>query len=175
MVMNGEKSGPGRGLLLAGLAVMTLIIIAGMKYFVNDDSSAVQQQPAASQQQLFKDEEGQAPPPPGLAPSRSESSSGGGLDMFSKTNAGYYGEDASTPVAGAPADSAPEVKRSTAAAVRKTAAKQQPKGTVIPRMQAPKPFGSAAQTEVTPHSPGQGMPDISNMLKQAQQQQQSGN
>lgn len=169
------RKGQGRVMMVAGLALATAALVIGMKYFMSDDSAAVPQQPAA-QQQLFKD---QAPgePPPGLAPAaRSESSSGGALDMFSKTNAGYYGEDTSTPVAGAPADSTPEVRRSTHTAVKKSAAKQQPKGTVIPRMQAPKAFGTASPTSVAPHSAGQGMPDISNMLKQAQEQQKnSGN
>jgi hypothetical protein len=162
-----ERKGQARGLLLAGLAVLTLALLMGMKYFMRDDTAAGSEKPA-ERQQLFQ-EPAAGQPPPGLNPAaRSESSgSGGGLDMFSKTNAGYYGADASTAAAAAPA-AAPEVKKSTAPAAVKAAAAK-PKGTVIPRMK-PSSLGTVTPGNVSAHGAGQGMPDISGMLKQAQQQ-----
>jgi len=154
-------------MLLAGIVVVTLALVLGIKMFMGDNSSAVSEQPA-ERQQVFN-EPAADKPPPGLNPAaRSESSeSGGGLDMFSKTNAGYYGEEESTAAAAGQKAAEPEVRKSTAPAARKTAAAK-PKGTVIPRLHSS--LGTIAPGNVSPHSAGQGMPDISGMMKQAQEQ-----
>lgn len=152
------------GLLLAGIAVLTLVLVAGIKFFMSDDTASLPEQPA-QREQLFKE----PPPPQGLNPAaRSETGSGGGLDMFSKTNAGYYGEEASTGPAVAQDAAAPEVRKSTAAALRKAPAKARKKGTVIPRMKSGG-FGAISPTNVAPGGAGQNMPDLSGILKQAQQ------
>lgn len=159
-----EPKKQSRGLLLAAMAVITLALVAGIKFIMSDDTSSVPEQPA-QREQLFKD----PPPPQGLNPAaRSETGSGGGLDMFSKTNAGYYGEEASTAPAAAQGATAPEVRKSTAAAARKPAPKTRKRGTVIPRMKSTS-FGTVSPTNVAPGGAGQNMPDLSGMLKQAQQ------
>lgn len=161
-----ERKGHGAGLLLACLAALTLALVLGIKFFMSDDTPEVSGQPAAKQE-LFN-EPAAGGTPPGLNPAaRSENGSGGGLDMFSKTNAGYYGEEASTAAAAAQKPAGPEVRKSTASAAGKTAAK--PKGTVIPRMK-PSTLGAVSPNNVSPHGAGQGMPDISGMLKQAREQ-----
>jgi hypothetical protein len=139
----------------------------GMKYFMSDDTAAGAEKPA-ERQPLFQEQPAAGQPPQGLNPAaRSESGSGGGLDMFSKTNAGYYGADESTAAAAAPA-AVPEVRKSTPTGAAKAAAPK-PKGTVIPRMK-PSSLGTVTPGNVSAHGAGQGMPDISGMLKQAQQQ-----
>lgn len=153
-----------KGLLLAALAALTLALFFGIKFFMSEDtsSSAFQQDGG---QELFKGEQRI----PGNNPAaRSETGSGGGLDMFSKTNAGYYGAEESTGTAEAPAAQAPAAKRAASPAARK-AGTAKPKGTVIPRLKAAS-FGNVSPTSVAPGKAGQGMPDISGMLKQAQQQ-----
>lgn len=153
-----------KGLLLAALAALTLALLFGIRFFMSDDTSAgVFQQ--EGKQELFKDELQR--PPGGNPAARSEAGSGGGLDMFSKTNAGYYGEEESTGTAQAPAAGAPAAKKAAAPAARKAAAAK-PKATVIPRMKRSS-FGGVSPTNVAPGGAGQGMPDISGMLKQAQQ------
>ena len=153
-----------KGPLLAAIAAITLALVAGIKFFMSDDISSAPEQPAQGEQ-LFKE----PPPPQGFNPAaRSETGSGGGLDMFSKTNAGYYGEEESTGTAAAQSAAAPEVRKSTAAAVRKTPAKARRKGTVIPRMKSGS-FGAISPTSVAPGGAGQNMPDLSGILKQAQQ------
>lgn len=163
-----ERKGQGRGMLLAVIGALTLALLAGMKFFMTDDTVVTAEAPAAGER-MFGGPAAPAPPP-GLNPaSRPVSAPGSGLDMFSKANAGYYGGEESTAPVAAAAIPAPEVKRSTAPAARKAAAKPLPKGTVIPRMQGSS-FGRTSPTSVTPHGAGQGMPDISGMLKQAQDQ-----
>jgi hypothetical protein len=158
-----ERKGQSHGLLLAGLAVLTLALVMGIKFFMSDDTAQGSEKPA-ERQQLFQEPEA-GKPPPGLNPAaRSETGSGGGLDMFSRTNAGYYGVEEPTAAVKAPA-AVPAVLKSTAAAAGKTPAK--PKGTVIPRMNST--LGAITPANVSAHGAGQGMPDISGMLKQAQE------
>jgi hypothetical protein len=158
-----------RGMLLAVMAALTLALVAGIKFIMSDDTSSLPEQPA-QREQLFKE----PPPPQGLNPAaRSETGSGGGLDMFSKTNAGYYGEEESTATAAAQGAAAPEVRKSTAVAPRKPAAKARKKGTVIPRMKSGS-FGAISPTNVAPGGAGQNMPDLSGMIKQAQQRSGGG-
>jgi hypothetical protein len=91
--------------------------------------------------------------------------------MFSKTNAGYYGEDEEE--AEVPAAPAPKAKtaRTADSAVKKAAAKPKAKTTSIPRMNVT-PFKSITPTSIAPSGAGgqQGMPDLSTIMKQAQEQ-----
>ena len=156
-------------MMLAGIAGLTLALVIVGKLFMSDDTAAVPE-PAVGRQQLFKEPD----TPSGLNPAaRSESSSsGGGLDMFSQTNAGFYGEGKST--AAAEEQAAPAVVRSTKPAAGKAAAgkaaakKAKPKGAVIPRLK-PTSFDKTP-TNVSPGGAKQGMPDISEMMKQMKQQ-----
>lgn len=154
-----------KGLLLAALAALTLALLFGIKFFMSDDTSSGAF-PQEVRQDLFKGDQ----QIPGRNPAaRSETGSGGGLDMFSKTNAGYYGEEESTGTAEAPQAAPRAPKAAAAPAAGKAAGKPKTKSTVIPRMK-PANFGGIAPTNVAPAGAGQGMPDISGMLKQAQQQ-----
>jgi len=159
-----ETKKRSHGLLLAGIAVLTLVLLLGIKFFMSDDTASAPEQPAA-REQLFKEPEA----PQGLNPAlRPQSAANSGLDMFSKTNAGYYGEEESTAPAVAQGAAPPEVRKSTAAAARRAPAKARAKGTVIPRMKSTS-FGGVSPTNVTPGGAGQNMPDLSGILKQAQQ------
>jgi len=163
-----EPKKQSHGLLLAGIAVLTLVLLLGIKFFMSDDTASAPEQPAAKEQ-LFKEPE----PPQGLNPAmRPQSAANSGLDMFSKTNAGYYGEEESTAPAVAQSAAAPEVRKSTVAAARKAPAKTRA-GTVIPRMKSTS-FGGVSPTNVTPGGAGQNMPDLSGILKQAQQRSGGG-
>ncbi|MDA8130115.1 MAG: hypothetical protein M0011_01290 [Elusimicrobia bacterium] len=158
------REGQTRGMLLAGIAVLTVTLLLAMKYFMSDDSAQTQEQPTAAQK-LFS--EPAAAKPPDLKTVQTSVASGGALDMFSKANAGYYGDEGST-AAAAGAEPEPAVRKSTAPAARKAAAKTKPQATVIPRLK-PVSFGGVRPTSVGPAGGGQ-MPDISNMIKQAQQE-----
>jgi len=152
--------------LLAGLAALTLALVLGIKFFMGEDAASVQE-PAPDQGQLFSEQDA-AKPPEGLRTAASPVSGGGsGLEMFSKTNSGYYGVDAATEAAEAQPGTAPEVAKSSPTAVKKTAARMKPKATVIPRMRTSS-LGGITPSNVTPSGQGQ-MPDISAIIKQAQQ------
>ncbi len=150
-------------MMLLGIAGLALALVIVVKLFMSDDTSAVPER-AVERQQLFKE----SAPPPGLNPAaRSESASGGGLNMFSETNAGFYGEGKAT--ATAEEQAGPAVVKSTkSAAVRAAAVKAKPKGAIIPRLK-PTSFDKVSPTNVSPGGAGQSMPDISGMLKRAQQ------
>ena len=165
MVNSNSNSGfpklsPGL-MIFAGL-VLTAILILGIKYFISDDEQA----PAAiKEDKLFKDETEKAP---GFNPAyRPETTSGDSLEIFTKTNTGYSKEESSATARGdAEADQEKTVK--AAKPGRKTAAKRgAAPATVIPKMQTPKAFGSSSGSQ-TPAS-GAVMPDISALMKQAQQ------
>ena len=163
---NGRK-GQARGLLLAGVAALTVILLLAMRYFMSDNA-AQPEEPVPSAGQLFS---GQSEAKPeSLRTSQTSVPSGGALDMFSKANAGLYGEEESTAAAVVPAAGAkaPEVRKSTAPAARKPAAKPKPQATVIPRLK-PVSFGGVKPNAVSPGGAGQ-MPDISSMIKQAQEE-----
>ncbi|MDA8131000.1 MAG: hypothetical protein M0011_05800 [Elusimicrobia bacterium] len=162
-----ERGGQTRGMLLAGIAVLTVGLVLAMKFFMGDDTAQTQEQPPAAGK-LFSEPE--APKPPELKTPQTSVASGGALDMFSKANAGYYGDEESTAAAAGAGTAAPaEVKKSTAAA-RKSGARPKAKApaTVIPRLK-PVSFGGVRPSNVGPASGGQ-MPDISNMIKQAQEE-----
>jgi hypothetical protein len=177
--LTGKKNYTG---LIVVIAALTLALVLGIKFLVGGDGAQAPEQ-APGGEALFRDNG--STQAPGYNPAaRSEAAGGGGgLDMFSKTNAGYYGEDTSTPTAGAqaqPAGTATSVPAATAAAVKTV--KTAPQGTVIPRMQASKAFGTAVPTNIAPTGAGQSMPDISALMKQAEgqarqqvKQQNSGN
>lgn len=171
--MNG-RGGGNRLIIIAAVISLTLAVLAGIKFIMSDSSSDTLPV-AAEPRDIFSDSEEDAPPPPELSPlSRSENPGGGSLDMFSKTNAGYYGEEEST--ATVTSQDAPEPKTAgtaaPAAAKKPAAAKPKPKITSVPRMQMV-PFKSITPTNVAPSNTGgqqQGMPDLSTIMKQAQDQ-----
>jgi hypothetical protein len=170
--LNGR--GQSRGVVLGAMAVLTLVLVLGIKFFMSDDTSSMQA-PPAGQGQIFNTQPAADKPPEGLrAPVGPVSGSSSGLEMFSKTNAGYYGEDAST-AAAAGQGAAPEVKKSTAAVTKRGAAKARPKvkATVIPRMKMGS-LGGVAPSNVAPGGQGQ-MPDMSGLMKQVQQRTGQGN
>lgn len=119
-------------LLILG-AILTVGIIMGIKFLVGGDANE-SLPPSAGQENIFKDERAA---PSGLPGSRSEAPGGDSLEMFTKANEGYSEED-STPVAAAKPAAAPAVKKSASKDLKKTR-----QGTVIPRLQGVKPFGTA--------------------------------
>jgi hypothetical protein len=152
-------------MLLAALAALTVGLVLGIKFFLGEDAPATQE-PPPDQGQLFSTQAADKPPE-GLRTAADPVSGGSsGLDMFSKTNAGYYGEEGSTEAAAAQTGAAPEVTKSSATAVKKGANTAKPKATVIPRMKQSS-LGGITPSNVTPGGQGQ-MPDISSILKQAQ-------
>ena len=164
--MNGRN----KFILLAALAALTLALLAGIK-FIMKDSDTGPAPVAAEPQPIFGASADEAPPPELNPLSRPVNASGGGLDMFSKTNAGYYGEDEEEEAV--PAAPAPKAKTPGPAgpAVKKAAAKPKAKTTTIPRMNVT-PFKSITPTTISPSGAGgqQGMPDLSTIMKQAQEQ-----
>ena len=150
-------------------AILTIGIIAGIKFMVGGDASESLPQ-SAVQEVIFKDER---PAPSGLPGSRSEATSGDSLEMFTKANEGYSEED-STPTAEArPAAPGTAKKTAVPAADKKSSTKDlkktQPR-TVIPRLQGVKPFGTA----VPDKSKGGTVPDMSELMRQAGPAQGSG-
>jgi hypothetical protein len=160
----GNKISPAVFLTVG--AVLTIGIIAGIKYMVSPDAESTAPATKASEP-VFKEETDR---PAGL---RSQAavplSTATSLDMFQKANAGYD-EEASSAAAVAAASPAAAVKKAKPA--RETV-KAAPKRTVIPRMGAFKQFGGAAASGQGAQG-GAAMPDISGMIKQAQQQQKNG-
>ena len=157
------KLSPGL-MLFAGL-VLTVLLILGIKYFISDDEPVTAAPAAVKEDKLFNDE---AQKGPGYNPAyRPENTGGDSLEIFTKTNTGYSKEVSSAAArGGAEADQEKTVKAAKPA--RKAAAKRgAAPATVIPRMQAPKSFGSSSGSQ-TPTS-GAVMPDISALMKQAQQ------
>lgn len=166
------KSGQNRAILALALVSLTLAVLAGIKFMMSDGDS-VTPPAAAGPRDIFSASEDEAPPPELSPLSRSDNPGGGSLDMFSKTNAGYYGEDEPEPAGTAPKAAEPKVARSTATAARRKAppAKAKTAGTVVPRMKMV-PFKSITPTNVTPSGAGgrQNMPDLSEMMRKAQEQ-----
>ncbi|MEW5907235.1 MAG: hypothetical protein AB1734_10735 [Elusimicrobiota bacterium] len=170
---NINGGGGNRLIIIAAIISLTLLALAGIKFMMSggEESSA----PAAAQREDIFSSSGEDAPPPELNPlARSENPGGGSLDMFSETNAGYYGEDeekAEVPDA-SPAPAA-KVAGPTAPAAGKTAAKPKAgtNSTVVPRMKMV-PFKSITPTNVAPSNAAgrQGMPDLSTIMKQAQEQ-----
>lgn len=171
--MTGFKDGQNRVLLVLGLVSLTLVALAGIKFMMSDGDSGT---PSATSEPLdiFSASEDDVPPPELSPLTRSENPGGGSLDMFSETNAGYYGEDEPVVKAAAVVPRA-KVAKSTAAASKKTAAaartKKKAATTAVPRMKMV-PFKSITPTSVAPSNAGgqQGMPDISEMMRKAQEQ-----
>jgi len=152
---NTPDNAPGgftTGKFVALAVILTLGIIAGIKYMMSDSAGSAQ--PAASTQPLFKTEQ-ESPPPIDNPARRPESmSSGGALDMFQKANEGYSkqeeaegnaaeaGQSAAAKDTGAAATQ--KIARAKATATAATATAQKPAGgTVIPRMTT----GGAAQMQ----------------------------
>lgn len=168
-----NANGGNRVIIIAAIISLTLLALAGIKFMMSGEEEAAA--PAAAQREDIFSSSGEDAPPPELNPlARSENPGGGSLDMFSETNAGYYGEDeeeAEAPeVSPAPAAKA---AGSTAPAAGKTAAKPKAgaNSTAVPRMKMV-PFKSITPTNVAPSNAAgrQGMPDLSTIMKQAQEQ-----
>ncbi|MBI4350859.1 MAG: hypothetical protein HY550_05435 [Elusimicrobia bacterium] len=154
-------------------AVLTIAVIFGIKFLMwGDAGEAPPSSPA--QEAIFRDER-PAGAAAGLLPaSRSETSSGGSLDMFAKANEGYSEEDPAP--AAAAKQAAPAVPEAAPAAPEKKAAKKAGntrQGEAIPRLKGFKPFNTAAPGKQGTKG-GAAMPDMAEMMKQARQNQGSG-
>lgn len=150
-------------------AILTIGIIAGIKFMVGGDANESLPRPAG-QEVIFKDER---PSPSGLPGSRSEAPGGNSLEMFTKANEGYSEEDSTPAAATQPAAPGTAIKAAVAATEKMRASKGREKprqSTAIPRLQGVKPFGTAAPDK----SKGGTMPDRSELMKQAGPQQGSG-
>ncbi len=162
-------NGGNRILIIAAIIAVTLLALAGIKFMMSDSSSGTSAG-TLENREIFTPSDTAAPPPELNPLSRPASSSGGALDMFSKTNAGYYGEEEEAePSAAQPV---PKAEKPAAKVPKKTSsAKPKAKTTVIPRMTTT-PFKSITPTNVSPAGAGgqQGMPDLSTIMKQAQEQ-----
>lgn len=144
--------------------VLTALVILGIKTFVSGDKEAAA--PAAQTGNPFNDGAPAAPAGYNPAARRESLGSGGSIEMFAKTNAGYAGEDEAQ-ASSSTARNPDELSSPAGAALKKEAAKAgtapaAPAATVIPRMQAVKSFGSK------PPVGGRGAaPDISAIVKGA--------
>lgn len=148
-------------MLVTGI-VLTAILVLGIKYYISDDEQAPAAPAAVKEDKIFKDETEKAP---GYNPAyRPEAASGDSLGIFTKTNTGYAKEESSAPARGGATGR--DIKTKGVKPGHK-AAKKAGAATVIPRMQAPKAFGSSSPSQTAPN--GAGMPDISALMKQAQQ------
>ena len=152
------------GLMIFAGLVLTVMLILGIKYFISDEEPSPVAPAAVKEDKLFKDEAGKGP---GFNPAyRSETSTGDSLEIFAKTNTGYAKEESSSPArgeAGTAGDTeAKSLKTARNAPVKRTGAT----ATVIPRMQAPKAFGSSSGSQTPPS--GIVIPDISALMKQSQ-------
>jgi hypothetical protein len=149
-------------LLLLG-AVLTIAIILGIKFLVVDESN-ISQPPSSGQADIFKGEESGVKDPNYNPAARSEITSGDSLDMFTKANEGYAADESSSTAVEEGAN------KTTAVTGKKQAPRELKKvqqGTAIPRLQGVKTFGTSAPAP----KGGSGMPDMAEMMKQAQQKQ----
>jgi len=164
---------PGRPWLIIAAAalILTAAIIAGIKFFIGSDGQDLGSADKAATGFKFQDKSGLSQ---GYNPiARSETGTGGSLEMFAKTNAGYSREDSSSTESGAAAAEGPKVKKPAESkkGVKTKPAAASRKHTVIPKMQAMKAFGTAAGASNANAPQGAAMPDISNLIKQARQKQ----
>ncbi|MDD5209012.1 MAG: hypothetical protein PHV36_06480 [Elusimicrobiales bacterium] len=158
-------------LLILGL-ILTIAIIFGIKLLVVEDAGDSLPRSSA-QDSIFKDERSGSVLPGSIPAARSEATSGDSLAIFEKANEGYSSDGAASTAA---ARQAPQTGRTppAPAPVKKKAAaasKKLRQGTVIPRLQGGKSFGSGGQEK-------QGLPngaDMSEILKQAGQKRETGN
>jgi hypothetical protein len=151
-------------------AILTIAIILGIKYMVGTDSenSAVQ---APAGNVVFKSGNDLPPgynPLPSVAASTATS-----LDMFEKANANAAAEEENSTCAIAAAAAPPRTTVKPARPAPKTEKTAKPR-TVIPRMGAFKNFGAGSQPSGQA-APGNATPDITSLLKQAQQRERDGN
>jgi len=158
-------------LLILGV-ILTAAIILGIKFMTGDDTGS-SLPPSSGQDAIFKHEAGGGAA--GLLPAaRSESTSGGSLDIFQKANEGYAEDESSAAAITQPAGQGTVKETPAAAPVKKQASKKLKQRTVIPRIQGVKAFGTAAPAKQGMPKGGAGMPDMSEILKQAQQSQGDG-
>lgn len=159
-------------LLILG-AILTAAIILGIKFLTGEDSNS-SLPPSSGQEAIFKQAEGGGTAAGLLPAARSESTSGGSLDMFQKANEGYSEEGSSAAAVTQPAAQTAVKKAPAAVPVKKQASKKLKQRSVIPRMQGVKAFGTAAPNKQGMPKGGAGMPDMSEILKQAQEKQGDG-
>lgn len=150
-------------LLLFGTVSLTALAAIGIKLFVRGDSEEAQPRQAAPA--IFQEK------PPSAPAMRTVSEVPGGgdsLDMFSKTNKGYYGEDEEEKQAPA-ASTAPAKAAAPAPARAKPAAKPETARQVIPRIQGVKSFGAPASRagSIAPTRPGGSIPDMNSIIQSA--------
>lgn len=153
-------------LLLLALIGLTVLVVAGIKLFVRGDSEDSQPQQAAPA--IFNQEAAPRQAAPVMRTVSEVPGGGDSIEMFSKTNKGYYGEDeegkpaaaASTAAAKAPAPAA-------ARAVTKAPAAKKTDQQVIPRIQPVQAFGASAPKagSIAPTMPGGSMPDMSSLIQ----------
>jgi hypothetical protein len=175
---NPSKAPPSlspKVLLILGV-ILTIAIIIGIKLLVMEDAGDSAPQPYG-QDSVFKEEKAGGVLPGSVPAARSEMTSGDSLEIFEKANVGYSSDGASSTAAAKQAQ--PETAKippAPAPGKKKAAASKKLKQrTTIPRLQGAKPFGTDAPDKTGTQKSGAGMPDMSGMLKQAQQNQGSGN
>ncbi len=166
-----KTGGPGPLLLLILGLLLTAAIVFGIKYLVGEDAGVSSAGPAG--QKTIFDEKGPGTVPGYNPAARSEITSGNSLELFKEANAGYAGEGSSSAAAAVTAP--PEAAKTAAApAAAKSpavkSAKRTARKTVIPRMHEVKAFGTAAPARQQTPAGNATMPDISEIMKQAQQQ-----
>jgi len=152
-------------LLLFGTVSLTALAAIGIKLFVRGDAEEAQPQQAAPA--IFQEKPPSAPAP--AMRTVSEVPGGGdSLDMFSKTNKGYYGEDEGEKQAPA-ASTAPAKAAAPAQAKAKAAPKKEAAQQVIPRLQGVKSFGAPASRagSIAPTRPGGSIPDMNSIIQSA--------
>jgi hypothetical protein len=164
-------SKPRKFWLATALALLglTAVLILGIKIIIGGGDSQLDMPPSKALSDFrFQDtKKNKKPGPVKTAPPADQALSGGSLEMFTRVNAPPPVVISSPALPAAPQSSSPE----TAPAPKPKPAPKPRPVTVIPKMQAVPTFGSNIKT--TPQ--GVSMPDISNVMKQAIPQNQTGN
>ncbi|MDO8806418.1 MAG: hypothetical protein Q7R35_18560 [Elusimicrobiota bacterium] len=155
-------------ILLLLCALLTAAIILGIKFLIKEDSDSLPQ--SSGQGDIFKSEKGAAAAGRSLGP-RSGNPGGDSLDMFKKANPVYEADGSSATAAAEPAMLETVQKTPPAVTGKRRGSKKLQQRTAIPRMQGIKAFGTAAPAKQGLPKGGAGMPDIAEMMKQAQQKQ----
>ena len=144
------------------LLSLTALLVAGIKIFIGGGDPQKDMPPSKALSD-FKFQAKNKKGSPGYKPMRPATEEGvSSLDMFTKANAGYN----APPPAPAPVREAPPAVTVSAPPIAAPAPKVRP-ATVIPKMQAVPAFGS----NIKNNPQGVTMPDISNLMRQATQQQ----
>lgn len=172
---NQKRSAAGLSpavLLVLGV-ILTAAVMFGIKLLMAGDPNGSTLK-ASEQGAIFSQEAGAGRPAGQTPAARSESTSGNSLDMFQKANVGYAADESSATTGTGPAGEMTAQKTPAAAAPDKvTASKSAQKTrqrTIIPRMRGVKAFGTAAPGKQGAPKGGAELPDMADMMRQAQQQ-----